>query len=359
MNRATALIELGSSHDECLYSQAAFLADASHEVHLVVSPDLEARVSGWDCVAGLHILDSSGGEWGALRTAWRLRALLDAIGADTAVFNTAQGAVVRDFTLLPQGGRRLAGVLHNIHKLRDSRGQRLISRRIKRYLVLNDYLLENRDDRLDLTLGWFYPIFFPQVEGVPVDKQPGEFWAAVPGKIDFQRRDYRGLLQGMVDTELPANLKFLMLGPYENDDVRREVQELAATTGQPGRFRFFDGFVENATLQSYLKASDLVLTLLHPGTERFGEYSRIQITGSFNLAYGHKVPLLMENFFARYRAFVGNSIFYGKDDLVPTLARLAADPGPIAPLKAAMAEDPRLTFEYQRDQYLAVVDGST
>ena len=356
MKRAAALVELGGSHDECLYSQAAFLADGGYEVHLVVSPALQKRVTGWDCVEALHVLAPDSGEIGAFKTAWKLRALLNDIAADLVVFNTAHGAMVRFFSLLPQGSRRLAGVVHNILKLRASRGQRLISRRMKRYLVLNDYLLENRSDRMDVAVDWFYPIFFPAFEPVDVGKQPEAFWVGIPGKVDFLRRDYRGLLKGMAERELPTNLRLLILGGFENDAVREEVQDLVAATGQPDRFQFFQGFIDNPTYQSYLAASDLILPLLHPGTERFHEYSEVQISGAYNLAFSHRVPLLMENFFSKYRAFAENSLFYTRDGLAASLAELADDPSPVAPLRNNMARDERYTFAFQRDRYLNLVD---
>jgi len=358
MPRLAALVELGGSHDECLYSQAAFLADGGFAVHLVVSEDLRERVAGYGNVAEVHALSVGGGEIGAARAAWRLWRLLGAIGADLVVFNTAHGAVVRDFTLLPGRGRRLAGVVHNILKLRDSTGQRIISRRIRRYLVLNDYLLDNRADRLPVTLDWFYPMFFPPHEAVDPGKDPDELWACVPGRIDFKRRDYEGLLTRLVREGVPDRFRLVLLGGFEDEATRARTADLVTATGRPERFTFLEGFTDHGTFQSHLAASDLVLPLLHPGTARFHEYSGVQISGAFNLAFAHGVPLLMESSFARYEAFAGNSIFYELDDLTRVLARLAADPGPVRRVAAAMRDDVRYTFGFQRDRYLGVVAGS-
>jgi hypothetical protein len=352
-----ALVELGGSHDECLYSQAAFLRDGGFAVHVVVSEDLRPRVEEYDNVAAVHSLPVRGGEWGSLRAAWRLWRLVGDIGADLVVFNTAHGAVVRDFTLLPGGGRRLAGVVHNILKLRDSNGQKIISRRIRRYLVLNDYLLDNRDDRLGVELDWFYPIFFPPYEVCPVAKDPGELWACVPGRIDFKRRDYEGFLRALAGRGLPPGLRLLFLGGFEDEATHARVADLVTATGSPERVVFHEGFTDHGTYQSHLAAADLVLPLLHPGTARFHEYSGVQISGAFNLAFAHRTPLLMERSFARYEAFRRNSLFYDLADLPEALARLAADPAPLREAAAAMRGDVRYTFGFQRDRYLRVVAG--
>jgi hypothetical protein len=357
MTRIAALVEIGGSHDECLYSQAAFLKADGFSVHLVVSESLEPRIRDFDNVDTVHTLRTGGGEFGAMQTALALHRLMGRIRAELVVFNTAHGAVVRDFTLLPTRGRRLAGVVHNILKLGASTGQKLINRRIRRYLVLNEYLLDNRIDDQDLALDWFTPIFFPPYTPVEVAKQPGEVWACIPGKVDFKRRDYEGLLEAMGRNSLPDNLRVLFLGSFENKATRARVDELVAATGRPTSFKFFEGFTDHATYQSHLAASDLVLPLLHPGTERFHEYSGVQISGAFNLAFAHKVPLLMERSFAKYKAFAGNSIFYDLDDLAATLQRIATDPAEARAIAAAMEADPRYTFEFQRDRYLKVVAG--
>ena len=357
MRPIAALVELGGSHDECLYSQAAFLKDGGFDVHLVVSENLSDRVEEYDNVAAVHAFPVAGGEVSSLKAAWKLWRLVNRLGAGLVVFNTGHGAMVRDFTLLPARGRRLVGVVHNILKLRDSTGQKIISRRIRRYLVLNDYLLDNRDDDLAVALDWFYPIFFPPYEAVDPGKDPGELWACVPGRIDFKRRDYQGLLITLAGGGVPPGLRILFLGGFENAATRARMADLVTATGNPERFTFLEGFTDHGTFQSYLTASDLVLPLLHPGTERFHEYSGVQISGAFNLAFAHRVPLLMERSFERYAAFARNSFFYDLDDLPGTLARLAADPAPIAETADAMRGDVRYTFGFQRDRYLKVVSG--
>jgi hypothetical protein len=248
-------------------------------------------------------------------------------------------------------------VVHNILKLRDSTGQKIISRRIKRYLVLNQYLLDNRDDGLDVALDWFLPIFFPKFGFVDPGKDPAELWACIPGKVDFKRRDYEGLLKSLVDGGLPAGLRILFLGGFEDEATRARVADLVTATGRSEAFTFLEGFTDHGTYQSHVAASDLVLPLLHPGTERFHEYSGVQISGAFNLAFAHRVPLLMERSFEKYAAFEGNSLFYDLENLPATLAALTADPAPINETAGAMRGDVRFTFGYQRDRYLKVVAG--
>lgn len=357
MKRTAALVELGGSHDCLLYSQVAFLHDAGYRVHLVVSEDMLPLVRAFDLVDEFHSLPVNGGEIGSLRTAWRLWRLTGRIGADLVVFNTAQGPVVRDFTLLPNRGRRLAGIIHNIHKFRDSTGQKIISRRIRNYLALMDYQVDNRDDDLPITLDWFYPILFPDYGRVDVDKPQGELWAVIPGQIDLKRRDYEGFLNSLAENGVPEGFRVILLGGFENDATRDRITELVEATGHSDRIQLFDGFVDNATFHSCLAAADVILPLLHPGTDRFHEYSKLQISGAYLLAFSYRVPMLMESFFREYTAFRDISIFYDLVELPDILARLAMDPSPIHEKAAILKSDDRFTFEFQRDRYLRVVEG--
>ncbi len=137
----TALVEFSTSHLMCLRSQIRFLKESRRNCRTL---PLHART-------GTRVVPDRSGPDPLPRCAERLEGPLadrdrtspgaGRPGGRSVVFNTAEGNHVRDFSLIAPGGLLYAGFLHHTNKLGRSFTQRLISRRIRRYYVLMDYLL--------------------------------------------------------------------------------------------------------------------------------------------------------------------------------------------------------------------------
>ena len=57
----------------------------------------------------------------------------------------------------------------------------------------------------------FYPIYFPG--GKAPETEPEQpYRICVPGAVDFARRDYQSLLDELLTKEVPAGVKFVLLG---------------------------------------------------------------------------------------------------------------------------------------------------
>ena len=114
----------------------------------------------------------------------------------------------------------------------------------------------------------------------------------------------------------------------------------------------FDAFVDDDLFYSYLSESDLVMPLIHPGKEGFDGYSRYQISGAFNLAFGFKIPLLSEQYFEKYDDFRNCAFCYSAENLVSLLSRLSAAKAEIENKKARIMKTGKFDFEYQKKKYM-------
>jgi hypothetical protein len=352
MEEAVALIELGGSHDECLYAQIKFLQAYGIPVQLVVSDELfERRLDRRHGAERVEVFPAARNRV----TEWSLNAkvikFLKGRGIRQAILNTAHGKGARTLCTLAPRSLELFGIAHNARRLLNwSVTQSLISRRIKQYFVLSDYIADNlRSRRLKRAVSSFYPIYFPMPEEA-VDSG-GRFWIAIPGKPEFKRRDYLGLIAALGRSKLASSVQFVVLGNStagNGPEVRRRVAE----AGLDESFVWFDRFVDYSTMLGCLGACQAVLPLLHPATDGFENYLRYQITGAFSLARAVGRPMLLHERFAECDEFRSDAMFYREETLIGSIDRMASNPGELTRLAHNASTCERFKFENQARQFV-------
>ncbi len=349
-----ALLELYDAHDVNLYSQLRFLQWGGYEVTLIVSEkhrDAVAHYGNGFNIEWVRVTATRGlAQWQEL---WRIRQFIVAQGIETVIFNTAHTNPVRNFCLLPfPKGIRFFGTLHGVNKLAGSFTQKLISRRIANYFLLADYMLEKamKMPHSGLEFSVFYPIFQPHFEVPVAPKAPGDLWIAIPGSVEYKRRDYQSLLKAFAALEVKPAVRFLLLGNGEHAHGNGpELRTHVTALGLEAHFQFFNGYVEDPVLHSYLRAADAVMPLIHPINAHMEKYLENQISGSFHRAFEYCKPLLMHSYFSRYQDFRETALFYELDGLKEFLQTL---PGQLAAYHAAEHySNPKWTFEYQAEHY--------
>lgn len=356
--RTAVLVELGASHEFCLHAQALVLARAGWKVSILCSARLRPLIEGIEGAAGeIELLEPDEGPVRHLRRLDRVRRRIREIDPGVVVFNTAHGPAVRNYLLPPRpSAARRIGVLHQVDRLGGSFSQRVISSRLDGYLVLADRLLALVPPDLPLPVGSFYPIFFPRLPGpgrddpqAPPEKPPEQVWIAVPGSVDFARRDYPLLRRLGPSLCAHPEVRLVLLGRSDpSSEPGRRIRREIAAAGIADRVRLFDRFVPPAAFQAWLRRSDLVMPLQHPGRPEFARY-RSRVSGAFLLAAGWKVPLLADRWFARHADHAGNALFYDPDrpdELLDGLPRRLADVRDRAFRQAAW------TVEAQSERYL-------
>ncbi|MCL1943756.1 MAG: glycosyltransferase family 4 protein [Candidatus Azobacteroides sp.] len=207
----TVIIEFGNSHDECLYSQLLFLKEKGHEVTLVCSEELKKQVEPFSEADEIRFYPFYKKGFSRMMLLFKLWRFLVKNNFDKIIFNKAQNKIVQNFLGFPFPKKTgFAGTIHNPKKLQTSLRQKLITRKIKKYFVLNDYLKEAvRPAGFEVES--YYPVFFPQVEVIPLSKEPDEVWICIPGPVDFNRRNYVSLFSALEQKVPDARIKFILL----------------------------------------------------------------------------------------------------------------------------------------------------
>lgn len=346
-----ALVEMGGSHDECLYAQVRYLKSAGHHVELICNSSLKSNVDYFDGLDRVHFIELRKGltQWVDLV---RIRKILVRGKFDRIVFNTAQGNVPKNLFLLPLSKKALRfGVIHNLRKFSNSVSQRAITRNLNAYFVLNDYLLDRVPPEIQKTvkLHALYTVFYPSYPVLEVPKPANEIWICIPGQVERNRRDYDGLFDSIERFGVNKNVKFILLGRCEHLDgdgeyIKHKISQLDVSE----QFMLWDSFIETELFYSILQLSDYVMPLIHPEHESFSLYE-YQISGAFNLAFGFKKPLLMDESFAEFEDFKTNAIHYAVPTMMEQINRLEI------PDAAQFYQEEKWEFEFQKRGFLKVL----
>lgn len=346
MNRAVALLEVSSGHVEVLYAQALFLLRSGYDVSIIIADINVSRIEAFNLPITIYAIE-------AKKRAAKFRYIHRVIkqnAISTLIINTAHGSIIK-FLPFRLFGVKVVGIIHGLEKVRSSITQKLLSLKIRRYFVLSRHLYEQCPQTRLLRCSYFYPIHFPTFTPLHIDKKE-HFYIAIPGQLEFKRRNYT-LLASAVTSALNKSIKFLLLGSHnhENGDGKA-FEAILNKQGIRDYFIFFDTFVDDATFHSYLQASDAIMPLIYADSR----YVDVAISGSYNLAFAHKKPLLMPNFFSQYSEFSTLSLFYEDNHLEDFLNALPHQKSLLADLSEQISNDERFTFETQRKRYMALIE---
>lgn len=346
-----ALIEIGGSHDECLYSQVKILKSVENiELSLVYNESLQDSIDYFDLVDHKKpVLIRSGSK--RLIDLFKLWKWIKKEGFDKVIFNTAQGKIISRLLLLPFKAK-LYGTLHNIRKLAGSGSQKLITKKMERYFVLNQYLIEKINPQAKAAKEFveFHPIFFPNYPKYGIEKKENEIWICVPGQVENKRRDYPALFESLKNEGCNKNLKFIFLGRcgHQHGDGEYVKSQINAL-GMEDNFMLWEAFVDVKLFHNMLAVCDYILPLMHKGHPS-GDLYVNQISGAFNIAAGYKTPLIMEKAYAGEKFTDYDTVLYDKQNIMQVLNGLCQAPNPVN------YKLEKWSFAYQRKQYLKAVD---
>jgi len=351
--KRAALIELGDSHVECLYSQLLFLQHGGYAVHVICSERMREQVSGFENVHRFLFLNNdsdSMGHWNVVRSVLRYVKEND---IRTLVFNTGGGNDTRDISLLAPSNVLLVGIIHHAHKLKNSFTQFLISKRVKKNFVLNDFVLDVIPRSRKRNFESAYLIFREPMKPLDVKRDPEKLWVAIPGEVDFRRRDYKTLVDALQkERGSEGPLQFLLLGGCNRSGDGKRLREMIRAAGLESHFVLFDSFLHRETFFGYLTQSDVLLPLIHPGLQFFSHYQRYQVSGTYNLAFGFAKPMLLHKSLKGPADFDIAAFFYSPGEMVRLLGRLARHPAEYSEKARSIRECKKFSFEVQCEKYL-------
>ncbi|MBP5742744.1 MAG: hypothetical protein J6W49_04820 [Paludibacteraceae bacterium] len=279
-------------------------------------------------------------------------------GIHDVVFNTGSGREVLKFVYSCLFSKiRFYGIQHNTYRFQHFGLQYLISLKMSKYFVLADYLSHDLPGFFRKRTIPFYPIYFKDVETVELDKPDDEFWVVIPGGVEFRRRNYVGLLDSLERKVPLKNIRFVILGRVSKKDSEfAYFESRLKAMNLCDRFVFLDKFIPNELFYSYINQADLILTLINTdATGRHFNYTTYQVSGTFNLSFAFKCPMLLEDYYKKHEPFASCSFFYGKSRLVDELNALADD-GSKAKLRQksdAISSNDSFAFASQQKRYMS------
>ncbi len=349
-----ALLEIYDSHDVNLYSQLMFLKAGGYDTTLICSENIAKEVADYNAGQENVFVACTGKKgFALLAELWKIRNEIVRRGITKVIFNTAHSTPVRNLCLLPFPKRiRFYGTLHGVNKLQNSFGQAIISRRLGKYFLLSDYMLQKalKTPHGRLKFSVYYPIFHPAFPPAAVALKPADaIWIGIPGTVEYKRRDYASLVPRFAAVKVKPNVKFIILGngnhAYGNG---KELRQLVNDYGVNDYFLFYDGFVPNDVFHAYLQQCNILMPLIHPVNADMEKYLENQISGTFNIAFAYRKPLLMHEFYERYEDFRENGIFYNLDNLEEVLATIASS---LKKEEGQRYHNPKWQFAYQAAHY--------
>lgn len=352
--KKAVLCEFGDSHDDIFYAQFEFLKKSGFETFFIGNRIFEQRIKEYDNLEKAFFLDFGQGQiqnFNQIRKTWKL---IRKYNINYIILNTIDGTPVRNFCLFPFHNRVVTGIIHNAGSLYNGSFtfDYLIKPKIKRMFALNSYIWQNNSLPQNLKTEWVYPIAYPHFNP-KLSKKNNEFHIVVPGLVESSRRDYYSLVNSLTGFNLPENIKIILLGKSMHaKGIGKELKEMAAGSKLDKNFVFFDDFVDWDTFRSYINSADLIAPLLHPEHGNFGNYTSTKITGSYLLAFAHKIPLLSHIYFNQGGDIGNSSIFYDTDMLADVILKCYTDRSLILNVRRKMLENSNFDFEFNRRKYV-------
>lgn len=298
-HKKIAIVELGGSHDECLLSQFYALKQAGCITYFISTYDLwERNQELQKIVDHFYLIEFNKKSFADFL---RLRALNRYFcnqNISKVIFNTAQGAHVRNLCLLAAKKIEYIGLIHTSKKFTESFTQKIIHRKIKKYFVLNDFFLEKITPPKGIEVRSFYPLRFPAFS-IEIPKPEGEIWIVIIGGVESRRKDLIGSIE-LMKTILHRNIQFIFLGKADpNDGFIKEFKSSTLKVGLASKIVLFDSFLTEDIFDAYLKKADFIWPMVHPETPSAKEYFKNQISGAMNISFAYHIPMLVHELYSK------------------------------------------------------------
>lgn len=316
-----AIIEFNNFHDECIYSQVAYVkSKVANKVFLICNYHLKNRIDYWDRIDDALFIRSN--QWGIGYL--KILNFLRKNNVSQCVFNSVHHPSVLNLLLFASRKRKYFGLMHDRSNFTSKLIKRL-NNYMSGYFVLNDYLLEGLDEyhKSAVPVDSLYTIYYQQYKMLNVKKAKNEIWVLIPGKMQNFRRDYQTLLNSFIKGGLNPNVKLIFLGQsIFHRDHGQGVREDFEQHDKNNNCKFWDSFIDKDTFHTYMSLGDYLLPLIHTNHQTQIEYQN-KISGTFNLAFGYNKTMVLDEFFSRFDDFKSNAVFYNtSDDLVSVLNSL-------------------------------------
>lgn len=324
MKKEVLLAEFNKTHIEVLHSQILFFLKKHYKVNLWINNEAEFD----DVYNGKIKVIRENTKISSLNIGllYRIVRYVKRQKIKKIVLNTAHGILVRNLCLLLLNSSiEVIGVLHQSHKLLKSSTQKIISRKIKKYFVLNDYVKNFIDNATNnfYNISVFYPIFFPHESSI--EKDSYKIIITIPGRVIQTRKDYVFLLKNIINLspDLKNKFQFIFLGTVTKHESPEVIELIQENNIEESLVKIYKKHLTEQDFNDILHISDYIMPLIHPSSHSYSQYLTTEISGAFNTAFAFKKPLLMYDSFKEFEDFKKFGVFYNEKNFEHLLERIA------------------------------------
>ena len=242
------------------------------------------------------------------------------------------------------------GIIHNLHKIGESFTQNRILANVDKVFVLSRYML-----KYFLTLKqnkpaeYFYSLVKPDIKKDKKIKPCNEFWIAVPGVIEYRRKDLLSVVSILPKIK-KSPIKFVFLSNSNIQDGA-EFKLVIEKNNFQDYCIFFNEFLTERLMYSYLSECCAILPLITPNIDEYEHFSSTKISGAFNLALQTKLPLLLHTALAHNIEYKSCSIYYDNYTFASKLFELIDSCQNPLPSEEKIIEE-SLTYEFQQKKFV-------
>jgi hypothetical protein len=347
-----AVVEIGGSHDECLLSQFFALKQRGCRVYFIGTEDVWLRNTSFHALVDVfYPVKLAQGALADFFTMRRLNAYFESHNIRKVILNTAQGGHVRNLCLTAKKSTEFIGIIHTLRKFNGSFTQKVISKKIKKYVVLNDFFLSQIQATADQRIISFYPLRFPSFDTSFTERKSIK-QITIIGGVENRRKDLTGSI-GLMKQLVDLGLHFVFLGKSDpNNEGVQQFKETLRENELLDHVTMYDHFVDEKEFDRMVKQSDFIWPLVHPETESAVEYFRNQIPGALNVALGYKIPLLVHADFVEEWMDLRHAASYRLETFRQDLEKAMEDHQKLSDL---LLQVPAYNPSFQEEKYLRFI----
>lgn len=342
-NKKIAIIELNNFHEEVIVPQLGFLKDKNIDVFLFLNNKIKKKnVIDNSIVKKVYYINSSNPIIKIVDIFFKA-IIFRFIRFEKVLFNTYSSIYSRLFYLIGGKCKDDTAIIHNVEEYINSNYY------FKKIFLLSSNVYMNTKDKIkDQKLDYFYPLIrdIKVNESSQIDNS--KLHICIPGKIEYKRRDYKGLVDLIKKSDLKG-VKFTILGNCSADDGP-DLSNYINKLGMSEHFEIFNSFVPYDTFVSTLNQCDMIMPLIHPAVKNFKLYHETKISASFTMAYTYYKPLLLFSSLASLDEFKDISIEYDLDNFSDILNALSKDR--IKEVENELRSNSKTSLEDQSIRYL-------
>lgn len=318
------LVELGATHHEVLIPQLKLLKNSNVEVELCLSEKFIKNNLDPVAFEGVKVIPvkSFNKNLAGLYKTLKLSKKLNSLNPDWVIFNTVAGPQLSLLSRSLKKSIKQAGIVHNTKKISKSKSVRSVCKRLKRIIVLNRELLNWIPDFKEKGF-CFYPLTKAPHESSS-DTSGNALKVVIPGQVETKRRDYHFLLEQIKKIPDSLDVTFSFLGnAYHEKGSGKELEVLLKDIPKRFGIKLLDKPVSEEEFRKEILSSDLILPLITPTCDGFENYLRYQISGTYNLSFSLKKPMMIHEAFSGFKDFMETSIIYSSSNFVEKLDEVA------------------------------------